>query len=377
MDKRIDFLYLNEPEMIEAGVTDLAGCIDVMEEALVLLADGDYMMAGERGDSHGAMISFPKDPQHEGMPQDDIDRRFMAMPAYLGGRFRATGVKWYGSNIENRKSDMPRSIHLFVLNDTDTAAPKAVMSANLLSAYRTASVPNVGTKHLAVDNVETVGMIGPGVMSQTTLRGVLTQREGVKHVKIKGRSADSTQRAAEQIQRDNPQLESVTVVDTEKEAVENVEILITGANASPNGSQDFPQVKGEWLSPGALVIAPGATHFDDDFLINTRKVVDYMGLYDEWHHEYTTQVAYDQIGIIGSRMLKLQHDGHFPREDLQQMGDIAAGRIEGRKSDDEIIVYSVGGMPVEDVAWAHDIYNYAVENNIGTSLNLWDAPAAY
>lgn len=377
MDQRIDFLYLNEPEMIEAGVTDIARCIDVMEESLVLLADGDYMMAGDRGDSHGAMISFPKEPKHEGMPQDDIDRRFMAMPAYLGGRFRATGVKWYGSNIENRKQDLPRSIHLFVLNDTDTAAPKAIMSGNLLSAYRTASVPNVGTKHLAVENVESVGIIGPGVMSKTTLEGLLTQRPGVKHVKIKGRSADSTERAAEDIRKSHPELESVTVVDSEKEAVENVQVVITGANASPNGSQDFPQVKGEWLSPGTLIIAPGATHFDDEFLINTRKVVDYMGLYDEWHHEYTTQVAYDSIGIIGSRMLKLQHDGHFPREDLQQIGDIAAGRAEGRKSDDEIIVYSVGGMPVEDVAWAHDIYNYAIENNIGTKLNLWETPAAF
>lgn len=377
MDQRIDFLYLNEPEMIEAGVTDIARCIDVMEESLVLLADGDYMMAGDRGDSHGAMISFPKEPKHEGMPQDDIDRRFMAMPAYLGGRFRATGVKWYGSNIENRKQDLPRSIHLFVLNDTDTAAPKAIMSGNLLSAYRTASVPNVGTKHLAVENVESVGIIGPGVMSKTTLEGLLTQRPGVKHVKIKGRSADSTERAAEDIRKSHPELESVTVVDSEKEAVENVQVVITGANASPNGSQDFPQVKGEWLSPGTLIIAPGATHFDDEFLINTRKVVDYMGLYDEWHHEYTTQVAYDSIGIIGSRMLKLQHDGHFPREDLQQIGDIAAGRAVGRKSDDEIIVYSVGGMPVEDVAWAHDIYNYAIENNIGTKLNLWETPAAF
>src|SRR5690625_6863690 len=108
----------------------------------------------------------------------------------LGGRFRATGVKWYGSNIENRKFDMPRSIHLFVLNDTDTGAPKAVMSANLLSAYRTASVPNVGTKYLAVDNVETVGIIGPGVMSQKTLKGVLTQSEGVKKVTYKGHLKD-------------------------------------------------------------------------------------------------------------------------------------------------------------------------------------------
>lgn len=377
MDQRIDFLYLNEPDMIAAGVTNIANCIDVMEESLVLLADGDYLMAGERGDSHGAMISFPKEPRHEGMPQDDIDRRFMAMPAYLGGRFRATGMKWYGSNINNRTLDLPRSIHMFILNDTDTAAPKAIMSGNLLSAYRTASVPNVGTKHLAVANVESVGIIGPGVMSQKTLEGLLTQREGVKHVKIKGRSQGSTERAAEAIRKAHPQLQSVTVVQTEKEAAEDVQVLITGANASPNGMNDFPQVKGEWLSPGTLVIAPGATHFDDDFLINTRKVVDYMGLYDEWHHEYTTQLAYDNIGIIGSRMLKLQHDGHFPREDLQQIGDITSGRIAGRASDDEIIVYSVGGMPVEDVAWAHDIYNYGLEHNIGTKLNLWETPAAW
>src|SRR5690625_6510119 len=116
------------------------------------------------------------------------------------------------------------------------------MSANLLSAYRTAAVPNVGTKHLAVDNVETVGIIGPGVMSQTTLKGVMSQRNGIKHVKIKGRSKDSTERSAAAIPRDYPELASVTIVDSEKEVVENVEILITGANASPNGSQDRKSV---------------------------------------------------------------------------------------------------------------------------------------
>lgn len=377
MDKKIDFLYLSEPDMIEAGVKDIAACTDVMEEVLELLAEGDYMMAGERGDSHGAMISFPENPEHEGMPHDSPDRRFMAMPAYIGGRFRGTGVKWYGSNIENRKHDMPRSIHVFVLNDTDTGAPTAIMSANLLSAYRTASVPNVGVKHLAVENVETVAIIGPGVMSKTTLEGLLKQRPMVKEVKIKGRSQGSTERAAQEIRDQYPQIEKVTVVDSEQEVVKDAQVIITGANASPKGSSEFPQVKGEWLSPGALVIAPGAVAFDDEFLINTRKVVDYMGLYDEWHHEYTTQVAYDQIGIIGSRMLKLQHDGHFPREDMQNLGDITAGRLEGRKSDDEIIVYSVGGMPVEDVAWASEIYEYARKNNIGQTLNLWETPAAY
>ena len=36
--------------------------------------------------------------------------------------------------------------------------------------------------------------------------------------------------------------------------------------------------------------------------------------------------------------------------------------------------YSIGGMPVEDVAWAHDLYETAVAEVIGQSLNLWDSP---
>lgn len=41
-ETRIDFLYLNEPDMIAAGVTDMARCVDVMEETLVLLRRGDF-----------------------------------------------------------------------------------------------------------------------------------------------------------------------------------------------------------------------------------------------------------------------------------------------------------------------------------------------
>lgn len=47
MDTRIDFLYLSEPDMIKAGVKDMAQCVDSMEEMLKLLKAGDYMMGGE------------------------------------------------------------------------------------------------------------------------------------------------------------------------------------------------------------------------------------------------------------------------------------------------------------------------------------------
>ncbi|MBP2332190.1 MULTISPECIES: tyramine oxidase subunit B [Corynebacterium] len=373
----IDFLYLSEPEMIEAGVTDSAACVETMEETLILLADGDYRMAGASANSHGAQINFPSNPEHEGMPADGPDRRFMAMPAYLGGRFRAAGVKWYGSNAENRNHELPRSIHVFVLNDATTGAPMAIMSANLLSAYRTGAVPGVGVKHLAVQNAETVGIIGPGVMSRTIFDSAISQRPGIKHLKIKGRSAGSTNRVAEYFREKYPQLESVTVVDSEREAIEGSDILIAGTSTSPDGPSGFPYFKREWIKPGALILCPAAARFDDDFITSDEAnlVVDYTGLYEEWFNENGPDVTYERLlGIPGNRWWDMTEEGTLPKDKLVNIGDIAAGRAPGRTDDEQIFCYSIGGMPVEDVAWAYDVYENARAKGIGTTLNLWDMP---
>ena len=149
MDTKIDFLYLSEPDMIAAGVKDMPACVDCMEDLLVTLEQGDYGMGGENHNSHGCIIMFPDDPKFPGMPKNGEDRRFMAMPAYLGGRYQMAGMKWYGSNMGNKAKGLPRSILMMMLNDKDTGAPLALMSANLVSAYRTGGIPGVGARHLA------------------------------------------------------------------------------------------------------------------------------------------------------------------------------------------------------------------------------------
>ena len=98
MSAKIDFLYLSEPDMIKAGVKDMGKCVEVMEDMMVTLKKGDYVMGGENHNSHGCMVTFPDNPEFEGMPKNGEDRRFMAMPAYLGGNFQMAGMKWYGSN---------------------------------------------------------------------------------------------------------------------------------------------------------------------------------------------------------------------------------------------------------------------------------------
>ena len=191
----IDFLYLSEKDMIEAGVTDCLSCVDTMEEVLKLLDIGDYRMGGENGNSHGCMVYFPETmKKFPGMPKDGPDRRFMCMPAYLGGKFQMTGVKWYGSNIENRELGLPRSILMVTLNDKDTGAPVAHMSANLVSAYRTAAIPGVGVKHLAPKDAKVLGIVGPGVINSITVETFAALRPTLDTLKIKGRGKASIDR---------------------------------------------------------------------------------------------------------------------------------------------------------------------------------------
>jgi ornithine cyclodeaminase len=60
--------------------------------------------------------------------------------------------------------------------------------------------------------------------------------------------------------------------------------------------------------------------------------------------------------------------------ELEDLGAIVCGDSPARQNDEEIIIMSVGGMPVEDVAWATKVYRNAVDRGIGIKLNLWDTP---
>lgn len=127
--QNISFLYLSEEDMIDAGVLNPGRCVDVMEETMGLMEDGDFLMGGPYNDAHGLMLYFPKKSPIENFPVNNArDRRFIAMPAYLGGRFHVAGEKWYGSNGNNRAIGLPRSILMMMLNDVETGKPLAYMS---------------------------------------------------------------------------------------------------------------------------------------------------------------------------------------------------------------------------------------------------------
>ena len=372
MDAKIDFLYLSEPDMIKAGVKDMKSCVDVMEDLLITLYKGDYVMGGANHNSHGCMIMFPDDPQFPGMPKNADDRRFMAMPAYLGGSYQMAGMKWYGSNVENKKVGLPRSILMMMLNDKDTGAPLALMSANLVSAYRTGGIPGVGAKYLARKDSRVVSIIGPGVMGKTSLAAFVSVCPNLDTVKIKGRSQRSLDAFTRFIREELPQIKNIEICDSVEEAVKDSDIISFTTTVRDDVSS-FPYINGDWIKKGTLVSMPSAARFDDDFLAGCKLVVDNSKLYEAWEEEYPYP-TYPQVQIIGTKFTDLKHDGKIEAEDIIDITDIIEKRHPGRTSDDEIIVYSVGGMPVEDIAWGGTVYRNAVKLGIGIKLPLWDKP---
>lgn len=364
MGKKTEVLFLSEPDMIEAGVLDHKRCVDVIDEAFKLLGQGDYIMGGPSGNEHGQMISFPKEPKFEGMPADGPDRRFMAMLAYLGGRFHVCGEKWYGSNIVNPQRGLPRSVLTVVLNDPDTCEPMAIMSGNLLSAMRTGAVPGVGTKYLAREGAEVCACIGAGPIGKACLKGISAKARNLKKIAVYDIKKETSLKFIEWA-KEELGLEGVAVESLQ-------EALALGDINSFATSSLFPiPVKYEWLKKGSLSILTGGACFDEETTVKGHVVFDNPIMHQVWCFEPMVKDHLD----AWSSWYKLCLEGKgTPIEQQIGLGKIACGEIPGRTNDDEVFVLQTGGMPIEDVAWGMDLYESAKAKGLGTMLKFWDSP---
>jgi N-[(2S)-2-amino-2-carboxyethyl]-L-glutamate dehydrogenase len=372
MDQKIDFLYLNEKEMVQAGVTDMHKCVEVMEEVFVLLGTGDYVMGGKNHNAHGVLVTFPDNPQFKNMPKNGPDRRFMAMVAYLGGRFNMAGEKWYGSNKANLDKGLPRSILMVMLNDADTGAPVALMSGNLISAMRTGAIPGVGAKYLARPDSRIIALIAAGPISRCSFMSLIDVCHKLDTVKIYDIYPSASENLASFIKQEYPQIKKIEIVNSIEEAVKGADVI----NVATSGKV-FPRIEGSWLKEGAFLSLPASVDMDPDFVINqTRKIVDNWKMYESW----TDELEYPYGPVMGSIALYFEDwvkEKIMTSEQVESLGDIIAGKIPGRKNDKEIILFGQGGQPVLDVGWGFEIYQKAKEMGLGLTLNLWDKPYLY
>jgi ornithine cyclodeaminase len=240
---------------------------------------------------------------------------------------------------------------------------------------RTAATAGVGTKYLSKNNPKVLGVIGPGVMSTYTLDAIMVTQPTIKTLKVKGRGQASLEKFIKNAKEKYPNLESVVACNSIEDTCRESDIIYFGTTNAAK-FEDNPRIEQDWVKKGALVISASSLLISTDFLSSdgVKLVADNYLMYEGWGAGRPLPTQKNVSTLLGMGFYDAVCEKKIKREQIADMGGILLGDQTGRETEEQIIIYAVGGMPVEDVAWAYDVYNKAVKKGIGTKLNLWSKP---
>jgi len=368
--KKTTLLYLSEKDMLKAGVLDGKQCVAAIDDMFKVVGEGDSIMGGLSGLEHGQRIFFPTVKKFPNMPVAGPDRRFMAMVAYLGGQFNVCATKWYGSNVENVKHGLPRSVLVVILNNVETGEPFAFMSANLLSAMRTGAVPAVGAKYLASKNAKTVVCIGAGVIGKATVSCMKAALPQLTKALVFDLVPDKAKAFC--LEMSNELDFPFEVAHSMEEAVRAADVLSIATSGNTK-----PILEKEWVKPNAFIATQGTAAIPDSLFTSSRVVFDELKMHQIWKEEeelIPEEEAAKRLDFPGKSVFRLCEDGQINPKSLASLTEIACGKKPARTNEKDRYIMIVGGMPVEDAAWGTVLYRNALKLGIGQELVLWDEP---
>jgi ornithine cyclodeaminase/alanine dehydrogenase-like protein (mu-crystallin family) len=236
-----------------------------------------------------------------------------------------------------------------LLFDSESGLPVCLMEAGWVTALKTGASTAVTTASLARSDADTVTIFGAGTLGRMHLRA-LKHRFSLRRayvVDILPSVAEAY--AAELGQELGFPVEPVALVDREG-PVRDSHIIFTVTTG------DQPLVERDWLQPGAFVARLGSyQEIALDVITGADKVV-----VDNWHY-------------VRSRIPELEmlaRQGLFGREDIHaEWPDVVAGRVPGRESAGEIIVYIALGIWGEYAAILPEVYRRARSLGLGRQLS--------
>jgi ornithine cyclodeaminase/alanine dehydrogenase-like protein (mu-crystallin family) len=288
----------------------------------------DAMIAFSRGETRQLLRSI--------IPLAD-GRMFGVMPGAMGSR-APFGAKLISVFPENFALGIQSHQGLVILFDPENGAPVCVVHAGEITAIRTAAASAVATDALARKDPRQLAILGYGEQAATHARAISKVRR-LESIKIWGRSPERARDFAERMQEELavPVASSSGVQD----AVAEAGIICTVTSASE------PILKGAWVRPGTHLNLVGSSHtgpteVDNDLVVRSRFVADSReGVLNQGAEFLRAKAA----GLIG--------DDHI----VAEIGQVLAGDVEGRRSEEEITVYKSLGHVVQDLSTAWALYS--------------------
>jgi alanine dehydrogenase len=237
------------------------------------------------------------------------------------------------------------------LFDADSGEPLALLDGASLNPFKTGAAGAVGVDALARADATDLAILGSGPQARGQLRATATVRD-LDSVRVFSPTRDNREAFAEEMAETVGV--PVTAVDSSGAAVDGADIVITATNARE------PVFDGDDLAPGTHVTAMGQYHpehreLDATTVARATYVPDLRARLDRDAGAYIQALAEGTI-----------EEGHVHAE----LGDVVAGTAPGRQSREEITVFDSGGTGIETVAAAHMLYERAVAEGLGESLQF-------
>ena len=235
------------------------------------------------------------------------------------------------------------------LFDSETGELIALIDANRLGQMRTGAASGVAAKYLAREKARTVGIIGTGYQAETQLEAVCAVRS-IEQIRAFSRTVEKREAFAQTMaERLNV---GVDAVESVEDAVSNADIVIT---VTPSRR---PVFEGEWLKPGACVLAAGGNNV-------LRQEIDSKTL--ERAHRIVGDDL-DQAKTECGELIAAVERGKVRWEAIHELRQVVTGQVSGRDSVDDITLFESQGVALEDVAVAQHLVRLARERGVGTTI---------
>lgn len=317
------------------GLLDVAEVLDVVEEALCKQGRGEV----ERPERPHFPVGQQLDTTH---PEKPLGTG-LVMPAYIhGSEYFAT--KLVSVHPENKRRGLATIHAQIAVNAAETGLPVAYMDGSVITAARTSCIGGLAARELC-DGPISLAVIGSGTQSRWQIRAVTTAAD-VESVTLYDHNAGML---AEAVRELNGELDvPIQTAESPEDAISNATMVITATTSAE------PVFSGDHLTPGTTVVGIGAytaemQELDAQTLEGASKV------FADVPEEVT------EIGDILESTLS--------EDDLIPFSDLLTGDAKRERSEERIVVESVGSA-VMDAAVAGHIYDRAVAENVGSELKL-------
>ncbi len=324
-------LYLSRAD-VEAAAVPMADIIERLEAALL-----------ERGMGRAEMP--PKPGIHPG--GEGTDNFIHAMPACIPA-LRSAGVKWVSGFPGNLQKGLPYISGLLILNEITTGLPVAVMDATWITAMRTGAATAVAVKRLGRKNAASLGILGCGVQGRTNLEAVLAVLPALREVRAFDIHPERTDLYVEDMRARHPGPAYVAAREA-RQAVEGCDIVVT---AGPIRARPEPAIEASWFAEGATAVP---LDYDSYWKPEALRRAD------RFYTDDTAQLLHTKAGGTYFRDIP----GIYA-----DLGEVIAGKKDGRRDERERLVCMNLGLALEDMATAPLVLERAAARGLGTRLPL-------